>query len=521
VTLRHGHVRGRDRTFKSQWGKLGALITLLASATAHAQPPPPPAEAHPPPAPTPPLAPTPTPTPTPTPDSWFYRAPTEFKFGSPDREWTTRIYGFVEFDVMHDSTRAYADSIGNSLIPNDVTWGGTHGRTQFTMRNTRLGIQLSAPRMGLFRPSALVEVDFFGTPGSYDATSSGTSSAAGAAPPLPASNSLSETTFYANAIPRIRHAYVSLESDIVSILGGQTYNLMGWQPYFFPAAMEFFGLPGMAFNRTLQLRLLHTFRSDRVNVDVAVAAMRPAQRDSEVPSGEAGVLAKLNQWKGIHTSGATATFADPLAVGISGTVRRFAVDSYGVPPTAQARDTGWGISVDALVPILAVEDSDHRSNALTLTGSFTVGSGDADVLGGLTTGIGNPPLLILPPATAPPVYNADIDGGLVVFTPDGTLHTIGWRTLMVGLQYYIPPSGRLFVSANFAQGDATNVMSLAEAVARQALVITQSRYLDGNVFFDITADARAGLSYQFTSQTYGDGQQPRNQRYLAGLWYFF
>jgi hypothetical protein len=523
--------------------QLWALAALLAPSTAFAQSQPPtsapsssvaaaapPLEGTPSTAPAPAAQPAPAPSasaaqpavaPSAPPPSWFYRPKTALTFGPADREWTTQIYGFAEFDVMHDSTRAYADSIGSSLIPKDITWEGTHGRTQFTMRNTRLGIKVTGPRVGGFKPSAVIEVDFFANPGSYDGTSSGTSSAVGAAPAIPASNSLSETSFYANAVPRVRYAYVALDTEYVSIVGGQTNNLMGWQPYFFPAAMEFFGLPAMAFNRTLQLRLLHTFRSDPVDVDVALAALRPPQRDSEIPSGEAGVLAKVNHRKALHTLGSTATVADPLGIGLSGTVRRFAVDSYGVPPTSQTRDTGWGVSVDALVPIIAVEDADHRANALTLTGSFTVGSGDADVLGGVTTGIGNPPLLILPPATAAPVYNADIDSGLVAFTPDGTLHTIGWRTFMMGLQYYLPPTGRLFVSANFVQGDATNVLSLAQAVARQSLVITQTRYIDGNVFFDVTSGARVGLSYQLTSQTYGDGQQPRNQRYFAGLWYFF
>jgi hypothetical protein len=150
-----------------------------------------------------------------------------------------------------------------------------------------------------------------------------------------------------------------------------------------------------------------------------------------------------------------------------------------------------------------------------------VGSGDADVLGAVTTGITNPPLLILPPATGAAIYNPDVDSGLVVFTPDGTLHTISWRTAMVGLQYYLPPSGRLFVSTNFTQGDATNAMSLAAVVARQATIVTQTRYVDANVFFDIAPNLRTGASYQLTTQTYGDGQQPRNHRWFGGLWFFF
>src|SRR5260370_41541429 len=44
--------------------------------------------------------------------SWFARPPLSVAVGRGDRTWLATIYGFVEADVINDSTRSYTDSIG-------------------------------------------------------------------------------------------------------------------------------------------------------------------------------------------------------------------------------------------------------------------------------------------------------------------------------------------------------------------------------------------------------------------------
>lgn len=265
------------------------------------------------------------------PASWFARPPLSISVGQGDSRWRMTIYGFIEADVINDSTRSYSDSIGNSLVARNETYEGRVGRTQFSIRNTRLGFQLESPTIGGIKPTAILEADFFGN--------------------QPASTS--EAAYFDSPGFRIRQAYLKLENPVIDLWAGQTYDLFGWQNYFFPASLEFLGLPNEAFGRTTQVRLAHTFRTDAVSVDLAVAALTPAQRDSEIPDGNAGVRFSINQWKGITTPGNGGTTALPFSIGVSGTLRQFKVNAFTPPPTQASNSAqGWGVSVDALVPII-------------------------------------------------------------------------------------------------------------------------------------------------------------------------
>jgi hypothetical protein len=276
---------------------------------------------------------------------WFVRPSFDVMAGPPSAQWRLTVYGFAEFDVMNDSTRSFADGLNSNVVAHDGTQAGTLGRTQVTIRNTRFGVKGSTPEIGGVKASGVVEGDFFG----YDPN-----------PPT-----TSEAGFFNNPTFRIRHAYLKLESDPVDILGGQMYHLLGWQNYFFPASLGFLGLPNMLFGRTGQIRLSHTFKTDAVNVDFAVAMFRPIQRDSSVPDGEAGLRLAINHWKGISTPGNGGTAAFPAAFGVSGLARRFKVDQFAAKPSGSSTDTGWAIAGDILIPIIPAIDSTDRGNALT------------------------------------------------------------------------------------------------------------------------------------------------------------
>src|SRR6185437_15944402 len=129
------------------------------SAPAELPPAPPPGPpAAPPPAATVPAVPAPAvPAPgvNPPSGSWFDRPPYSFGVGPEGRRWSITFYGFVEADYIADSTRSYNDSIGNELVARSDTYDGTVGRTQFSMRNTRLGLSFQAPEIAGLRPSAL------------------------------------------------------------------------------------------------------------------------------------------------------------------------------------------------------------------------------------------------------------------------------------------------------------------------------------------------------------------------------
>jgi hypothetical protein len=414
-------------------------------------------------------------------------------------KWAATLYGFAEVDIMRDSTQSFTDSPGNGLV---LRHDGTaltynNGRTQTTARNSRLGIRLSAPEYKTLKSSGNLELDFMGN--------------------QPA---VSEASFVNNGTFRIRAAYAKLETPYVDVLGGQTYFLFGAGPFFFPLSIWFFGMPNQAFGRTQQFRLSRLIKTPAVNVDLGVSANRPPQRDSQWPDLQAGLKLGINAWKGPHTSGSGYPAIDPLTIGVSGSWRHFAVTEFSAAPTRLNKEAGWGVSLDGMIPIIARPSAKEKGNALTATGSFVVGHGIGDLIGGLNGGVafpGLPPAMPGGPSTA---FTANIDPGIVQYDVDGNLHTINWMTYMVGVQYYLPPNGELSLGANYTHGKSDNI---ADGLTGSALtaVMKESQFFELVALGDITPAIRAGLAWQRIEQTRGDNQHPRNNRVELSMYFFF
>jgi hypothetical protein len=408
------------------------------------------------------------------------------------------IYGFAEVDAMYDTTQSYGDYMGGAVLARPGSYGATHGRMQFTIRNSRIGFKVDAPEFWGIRSIAVLEGDFFGNQ----------------------PTTASEAALFNNPTFRIRHAYLKMETAYIDVLGGQTYDLFGQQSYFFPAALTFLGLPGEIFGRTAQVRFYHSFKTDPVDIYLGVAVLRPPQRDSQTPEGQAAARLAVNKWKGVHTPGSLGTAVDAAAIGVSGTVRHFQVSEFSGAPVHSNAANGWGVSVDALLPIIPAKSMENAGNSLTLTGSFVTGTGIADKYTGMTAGV-TFPALPNPMMTMPaPTYTPNIDNGMVTYDAMGGLHTINWTSFMIGAQYYLPPSGRVFVSGNFHQLSSNNSADGLDAKG-QAKVFTKLRYIDASIFFDITQAIRLAGSYVNTNETFGDGMQQTNHRgELAGLYLF-
>ena len=454
-------------------------------------------------------------------------------------EWSLTIYGFAEADMIGDSTRSFNDGLNSNVIAHNDTQAGDNTRAQFTIRNSRLGFKAAAPPIGGFTASGVLEFDLFGNQPNINGGGGSPGVAAGA-------GNTTEAAYFNNAALRVRHAYVEIKDPVVDVLAGQAYHLLGWQNYFFPASCAFLGLPNMLFNRTVQLRLSHTFETDPINVDIAAAAVRPAQRDSATPDVEGGLRLAFNHWKGITTPGSGGTGALPAAIGVSGLARQFRVDPYAPLPAPPIPLVGWALAGNILLPLIPVKDSTDRGNALTLTGEFVTGTGDADQYTGMTGGATMPnvnPLPVDAPvnamgASSPQVsmgaaplvgtpYTPDVDPGLVAFDTNGLLHTINWKTLVVGFQYYLPPTGRVFITGNYSRGQSDNIAGLyhpyspTQPWVNSQAVFKSSWYVDGNIFFDVTPAARIGLSFQRVNQEFADGTSAYNNRYETTWLYFF
>src|SRR5439155_17242626 len=79
-----------------------------------------------------------------------------------EKKWLPTFYGFVELDVIGDSTQSFNDLAGNAIIAHPGTYAADHGRLTFGARNSRLGFKLAAPDFGEIRVSAQIEMDFLG-----------------------------------------------------------------------------------------------------------------------------------------------------------------------------------------------------------------------------------------------------------------------------------------------------------------------------------------------------------------------
>jgi hypothetical protein len=420
-------------------------------------------------------------------------------------KWGTTFYGFVEFDAIHDSTQpgltTINDSEGNGAFARPGSYQAAHGQTLFGARNSRIGFKINAPETDGIKASAVLEMDFLGN--------------------QPTSTA-SQAAMITNPAFRIRHMALKLEDPVVDVLLGQYWQLFGWQSAFHPNTVEIQGVPGQVYSRSPQARLSKTIKSDAVNLDIAIAASRPASRNSEEPDGQAGLKLTINDWKGLHTAGSAGTSVDGLSIGVSAVARRFVLPALGSTATdtsGRAKTKGWGVSFDGLIPVIPAT-MDSRANALTLTGSVVTGSGISDYYTGLSGGVGFPappnPNMTMPA----PAYAADIDNGMVTFDSSGKIHTIDWTSYIIGAQYYLPPSGKVFISVNYSGMKSDNAASYV-ATAGQAKIFNKSYWADVNLFADVTSAVRLGAEYAYFHQTYADGVAAKNTRLqFSGLYLF-
>jgi hypothetical protein len=414
-------------------------------------------------------------------------------------KWSATLYGFAELDTIYDTRQGIGEVPGNPVLPHAGSYAGYSDRTQFSIRNSRVGFRFSSPEFRRMRASGLVEMDFFGS----QPNSAGGNSEAGQ---------------FNSAPLRVRHAMGKLETPYVDILAGQYWELFGWQPYFHPNTVEVQGVPGEVYSRTAQLRLSRTFRTDPVNVDVAVAAVRPPQRDAGLPDGQAGVRVAFNGLKGARTAGSTGSSIDPASIGVSGTVRKFALETPvagGTPdPRVQSTATGWGVSFDGILPVIPAT-VDDRSNAITLTGSYVRGSGIQDLYSGFSNGGGALPL------SGQLASSNAIDNGLAAFDASGKLQSIDVRSFIIGAQYYLPiDRGAVWVAGNYSQVHSDNADLNAGAVAKGSSFL-RSRWADACIFWDATPAVRFGAEYAWFENLLADRTLAHNQRYQLSVFYIF
>ncbi len=411
------------------------------------------------------------------------RAPVYGKRG----DWFIAPYGYARLDAIEDSTQSFEDGIQPNLIARVGTYRGDHRRTTFTAKDSRLGVFVGAPAFNGIRTSAQIEFDFYGL--------------------TPSDARRNDAVIFGPV--RVRHAFLKMETPVVDVIAGQYYDLFGWGSHFYPATVAYLGVPGEIYHRNPQLRIEKKIKAGDVEILAAIAAVRPGERDSGVPDGQAGLKLSYNGWTGIATPGFGRPVLSPISVGVSGIVRRFEAPAFQVEPGSHAVHTnGGGIAVNVLLPVIPAVSVENHSNALTITGEFSDGAGVADMYTGMDGGSRFPTLPNPSMASHPVAYQANVDPGLVTFDRTSALKAIKWRAVVAGLQYYLPiANGRVWVSGIYSRIWSDNIKTLTPQESYGG-IFTKMEYIDANVGYDITPALVLGLSFQTVKQTFADVSSP-------------
>ncbi len=345
----------------------------------------------------------------------------------------------------------------------------------------------------------------------------------------------SEAAFFSSPTFRVRHAYLKIETPIVDLLMGQYWHLYGWQNNYQPSSILITGIAGQLLNRTAQIRLSHSFKSDTVSFEIAVAALRPPQRDSGTPDGTAGFELAFPKWSGLHTVSATGTRFAPLSIAVTGDVRRLALPPLsGTPATSTTQSnpvTGKGVAVSAFIPVIPAT-KEQRGNSLSVNGELSYGFGLSDLYSSLTGGVANPappnPKMTVPA----PTYTADLDPGIAAYNDKtGQAEAVQWTTYNVGAQYYFPRlDGRLWVDATYFRSSSANsgdLLGLAANASASAIATARAKVRDheqvygADAFGDPYPGVRLGVGYAHFLDTYLSGVTAVNQRVQVSGYYIF
>ena len=439
-------------------------------------------------------------------------------------KFSTTFYGQVKGDFIYDTTQSFTDLAGNNqvqrptgapLAPPPATqnyYAGEHPRMQFSIHDSRFGFFMRAPETsGGIRTSGLLEMDLFGQ----------------------IASNATEQQFYDSSVPRVRHAYLRVETPVVDVLVGQYWHLFGWQNMYHPSSVQAQGLAGELYSRDMQLRVSKRLESKAVTFEIAVAALRPPSRNSAIPQGEAGMRLAINQWRGVMTNGATGTSLQPMSIALTGNTREITVPELSLEPVNTVSRGMQSLAIDAFIPVIPAS-ADHKDNALSIHGEFVNGNGIADLYSSFTGGIGFPSVPNTTNLNPAPTYPQDVDNGLVMFDSKGNLHAINWNSVMAGLQYYLPfTSGRVFLVANYAHMQSSNIASFTTnyhgiSPDPNALDFTSSAavrqsidFVDVNLFGDVSRGVRIGVEYAEYFDHYVDGTLAKNTRVQgAGMFIF-
>jgi hypothetical protein len=421
-------------------------------------------------------------------------------------DWQIKLSGFIEFDSITDSTRSLVETPGNTPISPSGSFNGSNGRTQFSIRNSRFALDVAAPMVDGMKSRGYLEMDFLG----YDNS-----------PP-----SVSEAAFFNNPTLRVRHAYIETEtSNSWKFLAGQTWEILGWQPYYFLNTVDVSPVVGELYGRTVQAHALKTAQFNDIGFQAMIGASRPPQRDSSYPALDGGLRFTYEGRKSGFVGGATGRQrTQPMSIAVSGTFREIEVPNFGGVSAGSANYPGGGIAINAMLPLLASSDGKDVSHTLSLSGEFTSGTGYGDEFVSWTGNTASP-LTSASKGSASTLVAAgtplNLDGGIGDFDSSAVFHLVHLTSFNTQLQYTLNETN--WIDVGYAQLYSSNIDSLTTngVTSSGNIPYNREQVAFANLFHDFTSQIRVGVEYDFTQTSYGDGEMGRNNRYQASAWFFF
>lgn len=396
-----------------------------------------------------------------------------------------RMYGFVENDLINDSKDISAlEELDNPLVPKANTWAGQNGKTLMSIRNSRLGFDVTMPKTdaGLMT-EGIFEFDLLGNNAESESIGATATSAE------------TERDLYNNAAVRIRHAYVNLTDGQWNGKIGQTWSLLGWQPHYFPAEPNVAPTVGMLYRRFPQIRATNTqdLMGGSWTLETAVDAAKPAEMLSQNLEYHGGIRLASTQYKAGVWAG-SGNNVEGLSLAASGAI---------VPiRTGDGSPTGSAVALDAFVPIIPSKDGKDPSNTLSLLGEYCNGTGIGGLeLAGLTGGVGAVTNLVqankLNTQTA-------IDSGIAGISTLGYVELLHVQTFRASLQYILPYP-KWSVNGGYADDEVFNLQDFgAPGSATELATSPHDQYYFGDVQYAPLSWLKFGLELAQIKTTYND-----------------
>ncbi len=422
-------------------------------------------------------------------------------------DWKVDFSGFAELDAISDSTRSITEIPGNTPIARPTATNGQVGRMQFSVRNSRLGFAVTAPEFDGWKTRSLIEMDFFG----FDLAPS-------------SSGYNSESAYYGSPTLRIRHAYMAGEKDGWKVLAGQTWSILGWQPYYFVPTTEVAPIPAELFSRNAQVHVMKTMGdANGTQWQAIVGAMRPPQRDAGLPGVEAGIRLADNSRKGALTNVTTMNDStQAMSIAVSAAARRISIPSNASQTTPNGDRTNFNstaVAADFLLPIIASADGKQTGNNFVIGGDFTMGRGYGDEFNAYTDSQASPISALAVANTA--TGNTNLDAGIGGYDSNGLFQLIKLQTFSVFGQYHFSQESRTWISGGYSALSSSNANNIANLATASSVGYNRQTASYANIMHNLTTNLRVAFEYSYIQTTYTDTIQNHNNRYQLSSYFFF